>query len=204
MWFPVCGFMIAFMVSDTSTKQQSGLLHLAIFLAIVPFYTFWRYSKIKSVQVDEQYLYVSIYCGEWTGSSCGIIGHIVGFVLGAIAALTFLFSFFYFLDFVLNLCQPNFPICKNGKCSRRHYTYIESLDNSRAGAIFSCKCKTKYIMKREKGLHFKKALELFDNGTTQPYKKYVRRFIIFGHWEDDSEEPKTSDSTGTLRTETDL
>jgi len=138
-------------------------------------------------------LFAGIYCGRWAGSTYGIIGHIVGFVLGAIAALTFLFSFFYFLDFVLNLCRPNFPVCKKGKCSRRHYTYIESLDNG-TGAIFSCKCKTKYIMKRDKGLHFKKALELLDDGTTRPYMKYIRRFIIFGHWEEASEKTRKSDA----------
>jgi hypothetical protein len=58
-------------------------------------------------------------------------------------------------------------------------------------------------MKRDKGLHFKKAFELLNDGTTRPYKKYVRRFIIFGRWEDASEESRGSDVEGNPSTETD-
>lgn len=148
-------------------------------------------------------LFAGIYCGRWAGSTYGIIGHIVGFVLGAIAALVFLFSFFYFLDFVLNLCGPRYPVCKNGKCSFRHYTYVKSLDDG-TGAIYCCKCKIKYVMKWEDGLRPKKALELLDDGTTRLYKKYVRYFIIFGRWKDDFEEPKKSDTNGNPGAETDL
>jgi hypothetical protein len=143
--------------------------------------------------IDVMFLLVAlstgIYCGRWMSSTYGIIGYLVGFVLGTTVALIFLFSLGDLLDFILNWCRPRFPICKNGKCSRGRYTYIESLDNG-TGAIFSCKCKTKYIMKREKGLHYKKALELLDDGATRPYMKFVRRFIIFGHWVEDSEKIK--------------
>ena len=59
MWFPICGFLIVLIASDMSTKPKSGFLQLAVFLAIAPFYAFWRYSRIKVVQVDEKYFYVS-------------------------------------------------------------------------------------------------------------------------------------------------
>ncbi|MBN1806661.1 MAG: hypothetical protein JW837_15540 [Sedimentisphaerales bacterium] len=138
-------------------------------------------------------LFAGIECGRWVGSTYGIIGHIAGFVLGAIAALTFLFSFIYFLGFVLNLCRPHLPVCKENKYSRGHYTYIQSLDNG-AGDVFSCKCNRKYIMKRDKGFHYyKEVLELLDDGTTRPYMIYVKRFIIFGRWEKASSEVQERD-----------
>ena len=61
MWFPICGFMVVSIATDMAAKPESGLHQLVVFLVIVPFYAFWRYSKIKVVQVDEQYLYISNY-----------------------------------------------------------------------------------------------------------------------------------------------
>jgi hypothetical protein len=83
--------------------------------------------------------------------------------------------------------RPPFPICKNGRCSARNYTYLSiegeskppsdgptGRPNEHGGTLARCRCGTLYLRRTTD----RRVWEVSDDGTLIPYMLYRP----FGRW----------------------
>ena len=60
----------------------------------------------------------------------------------------------------LNMLNCDLPFCKNGRCQKDDYKFIEYTSK---GAVLNCKCGDKYLY------DYPELMQIMDNGRTKPY-----------------------------------
>lgn len=112
-------------------------------------------------------------CARILGARYGPIGGAIGFVVGCLVAVGI-----YLLLRPLYWAHKGYPLCKNGKCRSKDYTFIGGqldLINKVRGGYLRCSCGTTYLLEIEP----RRLLEVCEDGKIRPYM--VQRGYKY-HW----------------------